>query len=84
MLHSYTSYCYFLMVKESMVSCAQRVLEYLERNSKRYTGKQKPPAKLNEHFFPSRIDSQDVIRDASVRDITQEDRQHHPFKRRER
>lgn len=51
MLHSYTSYCYFLMVKESVVSCAQHVLESLERNSKRYTGKQKPPAKLNKHFF---------------------------------
>lgn len=57
------------MVKESMVSGAELVLEYFERNSKRHVGKQKPPAKLNKHFFPSRKGSWDMIRDTSVRVI---------------
>lgn len=51
MFYSYNICCYFLMVKESMVSGAKLVLEYFERNSKRYEGKQKPPAKLNKHSF---------------------------------
>lgn len=39
------------MVKESLVSGAKLVLEYCERNSKRYVGKPKPPAKPNKHFI---------------------------------
>lgn len=39
MLYSYNIYCYFPMVKESLVSGAKLVLEYCERNSKRYVGK---------------------------------------------
>lgn len=39
MLYSYSIYCYFPMVKESVVSGAKVVLEYCERNSKRYVGK---------------------------------------------
>lgn len=50
MLYSFNIYCYFPMVKESVVSGAKLVLEYCERNSKRYVGKEKPPAKLNKHF----------------------------------
>lgn len=58
------------MVKESMVSGAKLVLEYLERNSKRYEGKQKPPAKLNKHSFSFKDRFWDMIRDTSVRVIT--------------
>lgn len=55
-----------------MVSRAQLVQEYFERNSKRHVGKQILQPNWTNIFFPSRIDSWDIIRDTSAMGITTE------------